>query len=226
MPTTGILSLKLGQDQIFTVWEGNKKDYARNFALLLDMNYSHILFADGKMLGDPGIGLIYPFSSDPRKKRSLFEKNKITHAKMVCLSKGSYFPIPLHGNSIVRDGETNRPLRVFFAGTMAVAIDAWDTGSAFRFYRHFSPMSPADTMTVSEFSDKIGGLFVSLIAEVIRSCLEEKGYSAQKLSCMTPMDMMEVNEIFCRRIRELFANYGLTVLESPHVLTHFRVEQI
>ena len=200
------------------VWEHDKKECAFGIPVIADEKYYNLLYQNGKFLGlvQPNGGTVYPFSRNPYKKGSRFGNRKIHHAQVVCISKaqnlemlwGTRSPILVYD----RDG---KPYHFGANGSFYVEIEPADLAkNADCFFRKILVSADEEGMTVLAVRDKLKAAFVNVIGAKIQEVLEEMNRPLSQLVGLTPKEKLEISGRVYQKLRDIFAEYGLTITSA------------
>ena len=81
--------INLAEDEFAQVHSYNASDYNHKFHIIVDGTNYNLMYRDGQFLGMPQRfgGKIYPFSKDPSKKGSFFQKRNSQYLRIIFIMK-------------------------------------------------------------------------------------------------------------------------------------------
>lgn len=215
----GPVTPKLAREQFCCIIEENSADVKKTYHVIADESKYTLLYRDGRFLGlpQPHGGPIYPFSDDPRKAGNNGQKKKFTYAKVVCLSKDFNLKIFWGTKTpfVIEDPVTKKAYEVGAHGEFYIQIDPTDAASsADKFYSKCLTQGDANNFDTTQLRDFLTAAFIMRVGAKIQDYIEEKGTSLETYVGLTPKEMLKISNEICPRLRDVFAEYGVTVVES------------
>ena len=215
----GSVEIKLAADQFCRILEDKAEDCSHTYCIDTDADQYNLLYRNGQFMGMPTPygGTIYPFSVDPTKPGTRRDKKQFNRAKIVCLSKdlnlkvnwGTKIPF------VMADIKTNAPYSVGASGVIYVQIDTNDAArNADRFYRKCLTQRDAELFNTDELRDFLSEAFVNRIGAKIQEHLEEQGRPLSNLVGLQPSEFVKISEELYPKMKDIFADYGLTVVKA------------
>lgn len=231
---SGTVSLRLREDQFCAVIKENAEDVTADYRILAECENYNLLYRDGEFLGMPAPygGYIYPFSTDPTKKGSGFDKKKFHSARVVCISKdfntkvrwGTKLPLT------VKDSVAGKAYKVIARGVFYIQLDPNDAArKADKFYNKCLTQREEELFNTEALRDFLGDAFVSHIGAGIQEYIETKRISFEKEAVLTASDVLNISRDLCPKMRDIFSEYGLTVVTETSegsILEYLKIEPL
>ena len=231
---SGIVDIKLRDDQFCCVIEDAAEDVKKSYCIMASGDNYHLLYRDGRFLGMPRPfgGPIYPFSMDPTKKGSNRDRKSFHKAKVVCLSKD--FNLKVNWGTKVpftmADINTNKAFKVGARGTFYVNIDPTDAArKADQFYSKCLTQRNAELFNAEALRDFLCEAFIMQIGAKIQEYMEKEHRSLENYVGIMPSEILKISEDLCPKMKDIFGHYGLTIVEessSSSILTGLEVTEI
>ena len=204
------IQLSLESEQMSSTWTGTLKQFGRNTCIVPSSQYTYLLFTDGRLMGMFNFGQrIYPFSEDPLKKPSFFQRKKIRQAEVVCISNGFKFCLNWGTSYMKIDDKTNQFYDVSMSGRLYVEIGQL-LDQVLAFYQRVVLNGPS-VIEKEYFWNKIKPIILSYVPELFDQFLAEKNISLEKCIDMTPSEIMYMSQWMCKKVRDELSLLGISI---------------
>lgn len=215
---SGSDEIRLGRDEFCKVLDMKAEDYTHKFCIDTDAEQYNLLYQNGRFMGMPTPfgGSIYPFAIDPTKQGSKHDKKKFNRARIVCLSKKYNIVINWGTRTpfMMIDKATQKPYTVGAKGVFYLQIDPTDAArSGDNFYRSCVTQS-GDTYNEDELKAFLSAAFVNRVGGKIQEYLEKLDRPLSNLVGLQPSEMVKISEELYPQLKDIFAEYGLIMVES------------
>jgi hypothetical protein len=215
----GNVKIQLDPNRLANSVEYNSDDVKPDLCVIGYGTHYNLLYRDGEYLGIPHMngGAIYPFAPDPRKKGSNGQKKKFSEAKVVAIPKD--FEVLVKWGSgksayFMNDPKTGEPRYVNAHGTFYVNIDPTDSAhNANLFYSKILQNRNLEEFKLEQLREFLQAAFLNRIGAVIQSYVEEESLALDPEKSVPPAQMVKMSEAVCGKIKDIFAQYGLTINE-------------
>lgn len=215
----GSVELKLNEDQFCAVWEGRAEEFHHTFCVDTNADQYNLFYRNGQFLGTPTPfgGSIYPFSNDPTQCGSRSQKKQFNRAKVVCIS--SAFNLKVYWGTkvpfVMIDKATQKPYMVGASGVFFVEIEPSDGGrNADKFYRKLLAQGDPVQMNTEALRDKLAEAFVNRVGAKIQEYLETLDRTLANMVGLQPAEFVKISEELYPKLKDVFADFGLTIVES------------
>ena len=203
-----IIQMSLQDDQLCKTWEGKSKDFGRNFCIATLSQYTYLLYCDGEFVGMFKNGMpIYPFSENPQKKPSFFQRKKICQATVVCIASGCCFQEYWGTDSpwLIADDETREFCAVQAYGSVYFEIGS-SSDDVLNFYKTFGQFG-SGYVNQRDVLNKFKSVLVSELGNFFNMALAENGISLG--AQLTPAEQLKLSKSMYRNVKNMFHRYGI-----------------
>ena len=214
---TGIVEIKLNENQFCSVLEDKAEDVTHKYCILASSDTYNLLYRDGRFMGMPAPygGAIYPFATDPTKQGSKGQKKQFHSAKVVCLSKDFNLKVFWGTETpfIFEDSVSHKAYEVGARGVFYVNIDPTDAArKADQFYSKCLTQRNAALFDAEALRDFLREAFIMQIGAKIQHYIEEKERSIANYVGLMPSEILAISEELCPKMKDIFGAYGLTIV--------------
>lgn len=214
---TGIVEIKLNENQFCSVLEDKAEDVTHKYCILASSDTYNLLYRDGRFMGMPAPygGAIYPFATDPTKQGSKGQKKQFHSAKIVCLSKDFNLKVFWGTETpfIFEDSVSHKAYEVGARGVFYVNIDPTDAArKADQFYSKCLTQRNAALFDAEALRDFLREAFIMQIGAKIQHYIEEKERSIANYVGLMPSEILAISEELCPKMKDIFGAYGLTIV--------------
>ena len=215
----GSVEIKLAKDQFCKVLEDKAENCSHKYCIDTDADQYNLLYRNGQFMGMPTPfgGSIYPFSLDPTKPGSKRQKKQFNRSKVVCLSKDFNLKVNWGTKTpfVMADCQSNEPYSVGASGVIYVEIDTNDAArSADRFYRKCLTQRDAEMFNTEELRDFLSEAFINRVGAKIQEYLESQNRPLSNMVGLQPSEFVKISEELYPKMKDIFADYGLTVVKA------------
>lgn len=215
----GSVEIKLAKDQFCKVLEDKAENCSHKYCIDTDADQYNLLYRNGQFMGMPTPfgGSIYPFSLDPTKPGSKRQKKQFNRSKVVCLSKDFNLKVNWGTKTpfVMADCQSNEPYSVGASGVIYVEIDTNDAArSADRFYRKCLTQRDAEMFNTEELRDFLSEAFINRVGAKIQEYLEAQNRPLSNMVGLQPSEFVKISEELYPKMKDIFADYGLTVVKA------------
>ena len=204
-----LIQMSLEADQMSSTWRGRVKDFGKNFGIVASSMYTYLVFADGEHVGTfLGGGMIYPFSADPKKKPSLFQRKKIRQAEVVCLAVGTAFDVNWGTSYLMMPNGMSAKYDVSMIGKLYFEIEP-SPEQFLKFYQIFACLN--DTVDKEYLGKKLQQSFIPVITSCFERFLSEKEIPLEEGNMLTAAEKLDISKRICEIMQNSLRGYGVSV---------------
>ena len=203
----GPIRFEFEKGEFVQICELNAKNCARDFFVLAQADQKMILFRDGDRY-DCSPGRIYPFSKDPKKKKSLFNRKACERIKIVCLATDCVHRVEWGASEIMmKDRASDKTYRIGAVGDIYFMIGG-SIDAVNAFCHNGLVTSGFSERSNEQIKESIRDVVVnSFVSFLTRSEL----YTSLIGKELLPDEMLSLNKSFCSELKPVLAEFGIDV---------------
>ncbi len=181
------------------------------------MKYYTLLVQDGRFAGQPAPlgGKIFPFSPDPKEMGTRKEAKQYVYAEVIAVKKDFKMKVewgtPPHRMFHIEDPITKKAYKVGANGSFEVQIDPTDAArNANQFYLQL--LSETPDYNAEDLKKRLQDRYLQEIGAGIETVIKNEKRSLDNYIGIGPADLKRVSDLLLPEIKNIFAEYGLTLV--------------
>ena len=209
--------INLAEDEFAQVHSYNASDYSHKFHIIVDGTNYNLMYRDGQFLGMPQRfgGKIYPFSKDPSKKGSFFQKRNFTNTRIIVLSRGNKLLVEWGTGRpyMIEDPVTHEPYTVGAGGKFYVNIIRNNNGeTANKFYLEcLSQGRDTDQASICAY---LKPAFETSFGAKIQEYIVQQNKSLGNYVGLQPSELLAISKELFPRMKYVFEKFGLELVDE------------
>ena len=209
--------VNLAQDEFAQIHSYNAEDQSHKFHIIVDGTNYNLMYRDGQFLGMPQRfgGKIYPFSKNPTKKGSFFQKRRFTNTRIIVLSRGNKLLVEWGTGRpyMIEDPVTHESYTVGAGGKFYVNIIRNDNGeTANKFY--LGVLSQGRCADQNEICAYLKPAFETAFGAKIQEYIQQENKSLANYVGLQPKELLAISRDLFPRMKYIFERFGLELVDE------------